>query len=404
MSKTPLSHNKLARAKADLVMDKMFFATLLFGLKVVEDESVGTAATDGFKLWLAPSFIESLDQRELVFLLAHEVLHPALEHIGRLNGRDPDLWNDACDYCINHMLVKEFGTNSKIAVMPKVGLYDEQLVLDGKNADGVYKLLQQQNKQQKQNGSGGGSSGTPKYGNAHKGGKSLEKLIHSKDPATIKKLHAEAKLRVVQAAQSAKAMGQLSKNMELFVDQVTATKKDWREQLRRFMTDKIKEIYTYRRPSRRNSSDEYLMPSLDGESIGIIDIPVDCSGSVSPKLLSKMAAEINSIRQASRPVSVRVRYFDHKICGETQVFGPDDEVSLTPRGGGGTNFAPVFKQNHEENIVPAVCLVQSDMYCSSFGDIIPDYPVLWCCYGPAPEQYTDNLPFGELMIIDEEED
>lgn len=416
--KISLKDNKLAKAKADLVMDKIFFASLLFSMKIVLDESVGTAATDGFTMWLAPSFIESLDQREIVFLLAHETLHPAYEHLGRLNGRDPDVWNDACDYIINYQLVKEFsGAKRVIGKMPKIGLYDAKLAELGKTADGVYKILMQQ-KQQMQVPAGGGS-GTPQdgqgkaqdgkgnpqqpmYGNAHTGAKSLEKLIHPKDPATAKKLHAEAKLRVAQAAQTAKAMGQLSDNMKLFIDEVTATKKDWREQLRRYMTEKIRDIYSYRRASRRNASDEFLLPSLDGESIGIIDIPCDCSGSVSRKMLSKMAAEINSIRMQSRPIAVRVRYFDSGVCGDTQVFGPDDEVVLEPRGGGGTNFAPIFKQNEEEGISPAVCLVQTDMECNSYGEIVPDYPVLWCCYGKPRSYYTNGIPFGELMIIDEE--
>jgi predicted metal-dependent peptidase len=37
--------------------------------------------------------------------LEHEVMHPALQHHTRRNGRDPSRWNMACDYAINPILV-----------------------------------------------------------------------------------------------------------------------------------------------------------------------------------------------------------------------------------------------------------------------------------------------------------
>ena len=43
---------------------------------------------------------------ELIGLLAHEVMHPAMQHHTRRGDRDPALWNDAADYAINPILTE----------------------------------------------------------------------------------------------------------------------------------------------------------------------------------------------------------------------------------------------------------------------------------------------------------
>ncbi len=64
-----------------------------------------------------------LDDASCRFVLAHEMLHVGLRHGARRQGRDPFLWNVACDYVINGWLV-EMG----IGELPEFGgLYDPAL-------------------------------------------------------------------------------------------------------------------------------------------------------------------------------------------------------------------------------------------------------------------------------------
>jgi predicted metal-dependent peptidase len=67
--------------------------------------SIETMAIDGVSLFYNPKFVETLSAAQLMGTLAHEVLHPALQHHTRRNGRDPRRWNMACDYAINPILV-----------------------------------------------------------------------------------------------------------------------------------------------------------------------------------------------------------------------------------------------------------------------------------------------------------
>ena len=72
-----------------------------------------------------------LSTEEWRFVLAHEFLHAALHHADRLEGRNPLLWNMACDFVINDWLL-----DMHVGSMPDVALYDAQF--HGLSAEAVY--------------------------------------------------------------------------------------------------------------------------------------------------------------------------------------------------------------------------------------------------------------------------
>jgi hypothetical protein len=76
----------------------------------------------------------SSDANALIEILAHEVMHPALHHHVRRSGRDPRLWNRACDFGINPLLV-DAGFS-----LPDGVLIDNRL--RGMNREQIYNLLE----------------------------------------------------------------------------------------------------------------------------------------------------------------------------------------------------------------------------------------------------------------------
>lgn len=75
-----------------------------------------------------------LSPGEWRFVLAHEMLHAALRHDRRSEGRDLYLWNVACDYVINGWLVA-----MGVGHIPEGSLYDPRLT--GLSAESVYDTL-----------------------------------------------------------------------------------------------------------------------------------------------------------------------------------------------------------------------------------------------------------------------
>src|SRR6202030_4144098 len=99
---------RLSAARAALVLDHPFFGALALRM-ALEEEIKGrtrTMATDGRSIFYDNAFVKTCTDLELIGLLAHEVMHPAMQHHTRRGDRDPSLWNDAADYAINPILTE----------------------------------------------------------------------------------------------------------------------------------------------------------------------------------------------------------------------------------------------------------------------------------------------------------
>jgi predicted metal-dependent peptidase len=140
---------RIQKARTALLLDHPFFGTLLFRLGAQARNSIATMATDGVSLYFNPEFVEGLSSAELIGTLAHEVMHPALQHHTRRGGRNPRRWNMACDYAINPMLVDAGLT------LPKDVLMDHRF--RGMSAEEIYNRLEaeENNSSQYQDGGAG---------------------------------------------------------------------------------------------------------------------------------------------------------------------------------------------------------------------------------------------------------
>ncbi|MFZ5812151.1 MAG: DUF2201 family putative metallopeptidase, partial [Thermodesulfobacteriota bacterium] len=95
---------KMARARAELVMDHPFFGSLALRMRLAPDPDCAGMWTDGRTLGYRPALVEALPLNTAVGLLAHEMLHVVCAHHLRRQGRDETLWNRACDYAVNAIL------------------------------------------------------------------------------------------------------------------------------------------------------------------------------------------------------------------------------------------------------------------------------------------------------------
>ena len=97
-------------------------------------QDVQVAAVNSHKGVIFANTSNDLTMDEWIFVMGHEFLHAGLDHCGRCQGRDPYLWNIACDYVVNDWL-KEM----QIGIMPSGCLYDEHL--HGMSVESVYDLI-----------------------------------------------------------------------------------------------------------------------------------------------------------------------------------------------------------------------------------------------------------------------
>lgn len=129
------------RARQWFVSSFPLLASLAASFELVVDpdecrrNAVDVAAVDYAERKLYVNPFVALDDEELRFVMAHELLHVGLRHGARCGPRDPLLWNAACDYVINAWLVE-----MQVGTMPSIGLlYDPQL--KDKSAEEIYDLI-----------------------------------------------------------------------------------------------------------------------------------------------------------------------------------------------------------------------------------------------------------------------
>lgn len=126
------------RAKEWFLASYPLLGSLAAAFKIVEDVevcqrlNVAVAAVSPARreIYLNPA--AGLTEPELRFVMAHEFLHVGLGHGERQQGRDPYLWNVACDFAINDWLVE-----MRVGAFPQVGgLLDPEL--RGLSAEAIY--------------------------------------------------------------------------------------------------------------------------------------------------------------------------------------------------------------------------------------------------------------------------
>jgi predicted metal-dependent peptidase len=427
MSKTDNLVQKLTRARTQLLLNQPFFGTLCLRLKLMSG-AVPTMATDGRRIVYDPAFVNSLQPAELEAVLAHEVLHCALGHHCRRGQRDPRLWNEAADLAINPMLVANGFS------LPAGALIDP--AFDNLGAEEIYaRLLQRssgssgghQPQSQQPQGSGGSAAGpeqgspcqeppNPGFGNQwvpqeegspetggggtpspRPGGfgevlDATEEDGKAASEAEKSRQQHEWNIAADQALRSAKACGHEPANLDRPVSESRETKQDWRTILRDFIAARTPSDYRWSPPSRRYVASGLYLPSIERAGLGTIVIGVDTSGSIGEDELAQFAGEISAISDEAQPEAIHVVYCDAAVQSSQQ-FGPSEPINLEPKGGGGTDFRPVFEWVDANQIVPVCLIYLTDLCCHSYPPI-PDYPVLWVT------ESRREAPFGETVRIE----
>ena len=201
----------------------------------------------------------------------------------------------------------------------------------------------------------------------------------SKDEAEAQTEEAKWKVALKQAAVVAKYQGRLPAGMERIITDFLDPKLSRKEILRTLLTSTAKDDYTWTRPNRRYMGRGIILPSLHVPRMGKIIVAIDTSGSIGEKELAEFLAEIRAILFDCRPEKLVIVQCDAAVHEWTEL-DPFDEVNITMKGGGGTDFCPVFDRIEQEcgaGDPPNALVYLTDLY-GSFPDEAPaGYPVIW---------------------------
>ena len=355
---------QISRARTSLILDYPFFGSLTLKLKLVPEPQCETAAVSPDTLYFNPEWLGTLNKKQTIGLLAHEVMHLAMGHCWREGDRKHTTWNVATDYTINYELL-----NTGFS-LPPGGLGMDNSKYVGLGAEEIYtKLLQNpDNKKDEKSdeksdefSDPGGCGGVLKA----KGSKKEQK-----------EQEVSWKIATNQALQKNKA-GLSPRVRKLLEDRIT-TKLAWYVLLRDFVEMTAKNDYSWTRVNRRYISNGIILPSLINEELPEVCIAVDTSGSIDINKLDYFCKECSNVLM-SYNTTIRIIYCDSRIQGEELYSTQDLPLKMKPVGGGGTDFRPVFDYINKKQYTPSCLIYFTDMQ-GYFPNTAPSYPTLWLDY------------------------
>ena len=411
----------MSRARTRLVSSHPFFGNASMKLKLIEDSSIDTMCTDGKVIRYNPDFVEDQIMLHNVGVLAHEVMHVTNGHMLRRGTRNHKLFNVACDYAINPILVKG-GFE-----LPEGVLLDD--AYENMSAEEIYNILIDQYEDQEDDddsGSGNSPEGQPDTsdsddsgsgsgsdsdeesdedsdGSGSGSGNPLDDWVQDtfgdqigevedQKNADGSELNESEKQREIQDLNVSNAQSEMRAKSygrggggfatELKGSQEEGT--DWETLLLSICQDSISEEFTYNRPNRRYIAEDIYMPSRDKSDVRCAVIGLDTSYSVENKMLNLFKGGLTRIFEDVGFDKIYVVDFTDRVERVTE-YNRGDIFDMTDRFGGGTHFASVTDWIEEEGINPSCLIYLTDGYGRA--PIQPDYPVVWCL-PPDADDYT----------------
>lgn len=402
-----------------------FFGSAAMTLEKVLDESCGRAATDGRRLFVAPSFLASLTDAEAEFVVAHEGAHFALGHCDPIQSTimpDKMRRNRAMDYVVNLLLVDTRGM-----AIPKDCLLDRRFA--GMTTQQVYLKLREEDEQKKpqpkpqddaqdeqegqedgeegskdgegddeqedgagddpgegdpsdQQGDGDGGAGEDKW-------KRFSQDVIETPADEADQARAESAAMIQRGVLAGTLPGSMAREMET----ILVRPRPLADHLREFLTNATTADgqYSYRRPSPM-AGRGFLLPSAVGEELPPVVVLMDTSGSIDERSLAISAQELREVADDLSITELRVLYVDTEVQ-DRQTFRHGEDIALQPKGGGGTDFRSAFAEI-EALHGDACCIVGFSDLEARFPLREPALPVLWIEVG----RYGNaKAPWGKVV-------
>lgn len=357
-----------------------FFGSMLLHGETTCTDDVPTAATDGINTYFNPEFVQTLGDKELMFVVIHECMHKVYKHLfiwKKLREEDPLLTNMANDYVINPM-IRDLDPGERFLRVPRyedgpkkgevMCLIDDKF--EGMDTKQVFDVLRKENEEKEPEGSQGpGPSPPPSQpkkkgknkedpkGSGKGGGEGKEEDSGPEYSEKIKKRaedqhddHNYGEDEGTEAAnneldrairQAIEVAGAGADGVAREVMKLLAVETPWQDILAEFIKQQVKGggQTTWRKYNRRLIGSDIYMPSMLDERAGSMVVAIDTSGSISQDIVTKFLSELKAIVTDVVPEKLHLMYWGSTVCAEETY---DDmsyatlEDSTKPIGGGGT--------------------------------------------------------------------
>ena len=427
----------ITRATATLILKFPFFGILACWLTKVPTDKVKTMAVTALgTMYYNPKFVDQLHFNDVVFIVAHEVMHLVQRSFARFpKGGNVQVWNIAADRIINVALEE-----TKLPVGPEAAsaITDEvrESVEKYKITETMYQFLMKEyakeikckackeefEKQKMDDGEGSDGDGESEdsegnesegCGESGEGGHKhtcgmLDESGCGCDTGQLTEARAadeEGKWRdrIISAASAAEAkQGHVPDSVKQMIAELVTPSVRWQDKIKVLALKTFKGRYTYLRKSRRSYALGLRLPGKEMEQKGCV-VGIDTSGSITEIEIVQFLSEVAGIMESCNCPEVYVMLHDSRVYYGALLKKSDLTTLEIARGG--TSHLECFKvlegEHNEWQIPfkPGMAIFFTDMM-STFPETTP-CPVLW----GVPERYEEcEVPFGTKVIVTTKEE
>jgi predicted metal-dependent peptidase len=175
------------------------------------------------------------------------------------------------------------------------------------------------------------------------------------------------------------------------LERLNATTLDWRAEMADFVRTVVGTRNDWSRSARRHAMAPVIYPRRRTDNLGLVVFARDTSGSIDDRLCAEFSALVTSAL-CETGCSGLVLDCDADIQAEYRL-EPGDECPAKAKGGGGTDFRPVFERarqlTQDETVSGIVYLTDLDGLFPSE----PDIPTLWVA------TRGGEAPFGRTVEV-----
>jgi predicted metal-dependent peptidase len=188
----------------------------------------------------------------------------------------------------------------------------------------------------------------------------------------------EWKSKMMAAAQQCADRGTDMSHYSGHLDDLFSSRMHWKEVLRQFLTPMFNSTRRWLPPNRRHVYKKMYLPSLRKEKQLNIVIAIDTSGSTTGDIVKTFVSEVYAILNSFGGYQLRLIQCD-MVIHEDVIYDMDNPFvpkDFVLKGGGGTDFHPVFDLVNDGDEDPEVLLFLTDGYGQA-PSTRPNYPVIW---------------------------
>ncbi len=390
---------KLSKAITKLIINFGFFGIIALSLKQELTDNIDTAATNGINLYFNPKFLDKLTENELQFVLLHEVMHIAFNHIERGIGKNNFLYNIACDIKVNQTILTMYSNDrSSISIDGHSLMYSLKSIgidipSDNKSSEQIYDVLLSIK-----------NESSSKYMNADFANLQKREIddhsLWDEIRKNINNYKDYFNERLNSAYKNSKECGNLPLNLQEELQNITKNPVNWRIILNNYISDEIND-YSFLNPDKRFQDSDILLPSYSEKEevpIGIL-FAIDTSGSMDIADISKCYFEVKSaIEQYNGHLKGYLAIFDCVLHGFYEINDNFNINKIKCVGRGGTSYKCIFEYMEKESIDDIKKVIILTDGCSNFvsSQTIKDRSLLYV--------FTDKInnkpTVGEYVFLD----